>query len=187
MVQVLGVKLVSFTDAAIKSAVRGAKRSVLAKGGYYVMQAARFLLRPARRKTEGELTDAERVAFTAWRRRWHRSGGSGVKPRRPYRASAPGEPPRVRPKSPLKRLLRFGWSPATQTVVVGPMAYRKAKAPAVLEFGGTGEKSAWDADAKQRRVLKLNVKKRPFMGPALRKVAPTLPPMWRNSIGTVRR
>lgn len=187
MVRVLGVKVVAFTDAAIKSAVRGAKRSVLAKGGYYVMQAARFLLRPARRKTEGELTDSERASFKAWRLRWHRSGGVGAKPKRPYRASAPGEPPRVRPKSPLKRLLRFGWSPATESVVIGPMAWRKAKAPSVLEFGGRGEKSAWDADAKRKRTLRLDVKKRPFMGPALRKVAPTLPPMWRNSIGTVRR
>jgi hypothetical protein len=187
MVRISGVKIVSFTDAAIKTAVRGAKRSVLAKGGYYVMQAARFLLRPARRKSEAELTGVERRAFAAWRRRWLRGGGSGAKPRRPFKPSAPGEPPRVRPASPLKRLLRFGWDSSSGTVVVGPIGFGKAKAPAVLEFGGTGERSTWDAAAKKRRAIKLNVKKRPFMGPALRKVAPALPAMWRNSIGTVRR
>ncbi len=189
MVKVLGVRVLSFNDKAIKRAVSATKRSVLSKGGSYIMWAARYLLRPAKRKAESEMTDDEMRDFSIRLSMWKRKGGkdSGKpRPKRPYKPSAPGQPPRVRPKSPLKRLLVYGWDPARESVVVGPRVFRKGEAPSVLEFGGRGMKYTWDIKQRKRRQIAVNVARRPFMGPALKSSLPALPPMWRNSIGPVR-
>lgn len=66
------------------------------------------------------------------------------------------------------------------SVVVGPVGFKKSEAPSVLEYGG-------DAVVLRRRGGKLSSQKvkiapRPYMAPALEKERPNLPLLWRNSI-----
>lgn len=96
--------------------------------------------------------------------------------------SAPGQPPSSHTKA-LRESILFGLDPQSDAVVVGPIPLRRPGSPgegrlgaSVLEFGGT---LTVQQDGKKRR---LRYRARPFMGPALDKVAPTLPALWENSI-----
>jgi len=77
----------------------------------------------------------------------------------------------------LRRLIYFGYDPAAQNVVIGPLKFRKGEAPNLLEFSGRVTRPD---DAGRPR--KLVYRKRPFMGPAMQAELPQLPKRWRNSV-----
>jgi hypothetical protein len=91
----------------------------------------------------------------------------------------PGRPPHSHEGS-LRRLIFFGYDRASDSVVIGPVGFRKSTAPNVLEFGGTTK-------VKTRRRGRLvtqraRVETRPYMGPAFEKERPKLPRMWAGSV-----
>jgi hypothetical protein len=90
------------------------------------------------------------------------------------RASAPGQPPSAHKEfgALLRRLLFFGYDRSTDSVVVGPVATKRAEAPNLNEFGG-----------KARRFGRMvTYPARPFMAPALAREEPKLPSYWTNSV-----
>ena len=91
----------------------------------------------------------------------------------------PGSPPHSHEGS-LRRLIFFGYDKASDSVVVGPVGFRKSTAPNVLEFGGTTQVRT----RRRGRLVKTRarIETRPYMGPALEKERPKLPRMWAGSI-----
>lgn len=108
--------------------------------------------------------------------------------RRSKKPAAPGKPPHVHEGS-LKRLLYFSYDSGDDTVVVGPLGFRKSEATSLLEFGGTltakHGRAVYD-NAGRRTWLpageRLDYEPRPYMRPALEKEAPNFPKMWLNSV-----
>jgi len=99
--------------------------------------------------------------------------------RKRKKSAPPGSPPHSHEGS-LRRLILFGYDKAADSVVVGPVGFKKSTAPNVLEYGG-------DTVVFRRRGGKLTSHKvkiapRPYMAPALEKERPKLPLLWRNSI-----
>ena len=99
--------------------------------------------------------------------------------RKRKKSAPPGSPPHSHEGS-LRRLILFGYDRSTDSVVVGPVGFKKSTAPNVLEHGG-------DAVVLARRGGRLTSRKvkiapRPYMAPALEKERPQLPLLWRNSI-----
>ncbi|MGD9692391.1 MAG: hypothetical protein AB7G17_13220 [Phycisphaerales bacterium] len=106
--------------------------------------------------------------------------------RRRRGSSAPGSPPHAHEGS-LRRLLFFAYDPSADSVVVGPVGFRRSDAPNTLEFGGaatvtrrrTRPRSGGTRGVESRRV---RIEARPYMGPALRKELPNLPKPWASSV-----
>jgi len=99
---------------------------------------------------------------------------------RKRKASAPaGKPPHSHEGS-LRRLILFGYDRATDSVVVGPVGFKKSVAPNVLEYGG--ETVVLSRRGGRLTSRKVKIAARPFMVPALEKERPKLPLLWRNSI-----
>lgn len=162
-----------FDRAAVLRAVDKAARAILAQAGAAIRLIARRSMRPARRMKLAELTDTERRAHQAAVHIARREGRPP--PELPYVASKPGEPPRVR-KGLLKRFLFYAWDPTARTVVVGPQALGRSRTPSVLEFGG-------QVTLKRRKGNRtVTIAERPYMAPALTKVAPRLPQRWRGAL-----
>jgi len=102
---------------------------------------------------------------------------TSIRPRKG--SSRPGNPPFSHEGS-LRRLILFGYDRAADSVVVGPVGFKKSTAPSALEHGG-------EAVVTRRRGGRLTSQRvriapRPYMAPALEKERPRLPPLWRNSI-----
>jgi hypothetical protein len=101
---------------------------------------------------------------------------------RKRKGSAPaGKPPHSHEGS-LRRLILFGYDKTADSVVVGPVGFKKSDPPVpnVLEHGG-------DTVVFRRRGGRLTSQKvkiaaRPYMAPALERERPKLPLLWRNSI-----
>ena len=154
-----------FDGQRVLDAVDRATRRVLSRFGAFVRRTARQSIRRPRRKRISELTlfEARRAAETG---------------RRPFASSDPGKPPRNQTGK-LKGSIFFSYDPNEQSVVIAPAVFSGRRggqlrdAPAVLEFGGT---------AVVQRGRRINVKPRPFMGPALEKELPKLDNMWRNGV-----
>ena len=91
--------------------------------------------------------------------------------RRRKRISRPGEPPSSHAGH-LRRLILFGYDRAAESVVIGPLRFKRGEAPPLLEFGGTA----------QRGRRRMRYRARPFMGPAMEKEAPNFPRLWRDSV-----
>ncbi len=120
-------------------------------------------------------------------------GRAGAKVRKIARSSMrkkkgpapPGEPPNVH-KGTLKRLLLFGYDRVHETVLVGSVGLGKAEAPGLQEFGGKAKRvrlvRPTRGSRRQRAKVTVVLKKRPYMRPALEKVAPELPLMWRGAV-----
>lgn len=94
-------------------------------------------------------------------------------------SAPPGAPPHSHEGS-LRRLILFGYDKSADSVIVGPVGFKRSTAPSVLEHGG-------DTVVLRRRGGRLTSQKvkiapRPYMAPALEKERPHLPPLWRNSI-----
>lgn len=98
--------------------------------------------------------------------------------RKRKKPSAPGKPPSSHTGL-LKKFIFFGYEPTKKSVVIGPARLSRknqGQAPSLLEYGGS---IAVKRGKKRQRV---NIKKRPFMGPAFEKEKPNVAKMWKNSI-----
>ncbi|MEZ6233406.1 MAG: hypothetical protein R3B68_04380 [Phycisphaerales bacterium] len=94
-------------------------------------------------------------------------------------SAAPGKPPHSHEGS-LRRLIFFGYYRANDSVVVGPVGFKKSVAPRALEHGGATVVVARRRGRLQSRKVKIQA--RPFMAPALERERPKLPVLWRNSV-----
>jgi len=93
--------------------------------------------------------------------------------RKRKKTSAPGQPPTSHTGF-LKRFIFFSFDPNRKSVIIGPMRLNQktTDAPHTLEYGGTAT-----LDKK-----KVNIRPRPYMGPAFNKEKPKLPQLWKNAI-----
>ena len=95
-------------------------------------------------------------------------------------SAPPGRPPYVHAGH-LRRLIFFGYDANSESVVIGPLGFRRSDAPNVLEFGGaTVVERRRRRGRRERR--KVRIARRPYMGPALEKERPKLPKLWANSV-----
>lgn len=92
----------------------------------------------------------------------------------------PGKPLYVHEGS-LRRLIFFGYDESSESVVIGPLGFRRSDAHNVLEFGGTTvvEKRRRKSKRTRRRI---RIVQRPYMGPALEKERSKLPKLWANRV-----
>jgi len=102
---------------------------------------------------------------------------------RKRKGSAPaGKPPHSHEGS-LRRLILFGYDKAADSVVVGPVGFKKSVAPNVLEYGGdTVVLRRVGGRGGKLTSQKVKIAARPYMAPALEQERPKLPLLWRNSI-----
>lgn len=114
-------------------------------------------------------------------------------------SSQPGQPPHSHTGL-LKNQIWFAYDPAADSVVIGPVAFRRSDVPQALEFGGTvrvkkrvlisqtnNGKTKKGRDRVKRgdaRIYSgpLKIKARPYMGPALIKSKTALPDIWEKAI-----
>ena len=105
-----------------------------------------------------------------------RTAKSSIRKRK--KPAPPGQPPSSHTGL-IKKFIFFGYEPANQNVVIGPVRLSqkgRGEAPHLLEYGGTG---TVERRGKRKRA---KVRPRPFMGPAFEKEQPKLPAMWRDSV-----
>ena len=93
--------------------------------------------------------------------------------------SPAGSPPYSHEGS-LRKWILFGYDAANESVVVGPVGFRKSEAPNVLEFGGTT--TIYRRKGSRLIPKRVKIAARSFMAPALEKERPKLPALWRNSV-----
>ena len=97
-------------------------------------------------------------------------------------SAPPGAPPHSHEGS-LRRLILFGYDKPNDSVVVGPVGFKKSEAPSVLEYGGdTVVLRRVGGRGGKLTSQKVKIAPRPYMAPALEKERPKLPLMWRNSV-----
>jgi hypothetical protein len=108
-----------------------------------------------------------------------RGAKSSIRKRK--RASSPGQPPSSHTGL-LRRLIFFGYDRSQRSVVIGPgrLNQKIGNAPAALEHGGTS--TVIEGLRGKRKKRHLNIKARPYMGPAFEQEKPKLAAMWRDSI-----
>lgn len=100
--------------------------------------------------------------------------------RKRKRQSRPGQPPSSHTGL-LRRFILFGYDRRGDSVVVGPVGFRRSRAPNVLEFGGRSTvESRRRGGRRQKRTVRISA--RPYMRPALEKERSQLPAVWRNSV-----
>lgn len=120
---------------------------------------------------------------------------SSIRPRKSY--SQPGQPPHSHEGS-LRNLILFGYDAASDSVVVGPVGFRRSTVPNLLEFGGKvrntrrrvirvgqpgrNEKGQFVLGKTIEAGQTLKYEPRPFMNPAMVKSKDQLPKAWKNSI-----
>ena len=104
--------------------------------------------------------------------------------RRRKGSAPPGKPPYAHEGS-LRRLVFFAYDRGSESVFVGPVGFRKSKAPSTLEFGGRVTIKQRRRRANGKRIItsrRVRIKPRPFMAPALAREISQLPKAWRNSV-----
>jgi hypothetical protein len=81
-------------------------------------------------------------------------------------------------------LILFGYDRSSDSVVVGPVGFKRSTAPNLLEFGGSTQVKT----RKRGRVVKekARIEMRAYMGPALEKERPRRPKLPRLWAGSVR-
>ena len=100
--------------------------------------------------------------------------------RKRKRQSRPGQPPSSHTGL-LRRFILFGYDRRSDSVVVGPVGFRRSRAPNVLEFGGrTTVELRRRGGRRQKRTVRIAA--RPYKRPALEKERTQLPAVWRNSV-----
>ena len=99
--------------------------------------------------------------------------------RRRKGTSPPGRPPYSHVGL-LRNLILFGYDERTDSVVVGPVGFKRSNVPHVLEYGGVTTVTEYRRGRLRRR--RVRIAPRPYMGPALAKELPKFPELWRNSI-----
>lgn len=164
-----------FTSEAVMKAVDKQTRSILMRVGGLIKVTAQRSMRPAKQKSLGDMTDKERKTFEIRQREWQKGDRQGKKPRRPLASSKPGEPPRTITKL-LRKHTYFVYEPEKNGVVIGPARLNKpGLAPEVLEFGGT-------AQVGKANPKTIQVKARPFMGPAYEENKAKVAEFYRDSV-----
>ena len=93
--------------------------------------------------------------------------------------SRPGSPP-FSHAGHLRRFIFFGYDRESESVIIGPVGFRRSEAPNVLEYGGTT--TVQRRRRGQRTERRVRIAARAFMAPALEKERPKLPILWRNSV-----
>lgn len=93
--------------------------------------------------------------------------------------SKPGSPPHSHVGL-LRKFILFGYDRQSESVIIGPVGFRKSTAPRVLEQGGTT--TVMRRRRGKRTERRVRVAARPYMNPALEKERPKLPEFWRNSV-----
>lgn len=152
--------------------------------------------------------DRDRVlkAVSRARRRALSRAGAFVRTRartsiRKRKGTSPAGSPPYSHVGTLRKGILFGYDPARESVVVGPVGFAGSRAPSLLEFGGTvpgegrlltvaadvGRDASGRFASRQTRVRvtgNLTYEPRPYMGPALEAelAAGTIPKHWANSV-----
>lgn len=104
---------------------------------------------------------------------------TSIRPRK--RSSRPGEPPSSHTGL-LRRFILFGYDRQRDSVVVGPVGFKRSRAPNVLEFGGRAVVESPRRGRRQRKMRTVRIAARPYMRPALERERSNLPIVWRNSV-----
>lgn len=156
------VKALFFDRKHVEGLVDKARRAYLAKAGFAVRQTARGSIKSSSKPSSPGQPPHSRMhaKLAAMNRRLRRAGKARVT------GGFQG----------IKHIL-FAYSPAEDTVIVGPISNGRSNAPSILEFGGATY--IWDKGKKQF----INVSPRPFMGPALEKEAPKFPQIFSDQMG----
>lgn len=150
-----------------------------------------------RPKVQAAVDKARRRALSRAGAYIRTSARTSIRKRKSY--SAPGRPPHSHEGS-LRKLILFGYDRRTDSVVVGPVGFRRSVVPNLLEFGGKvrnkrrrvvrANASSVGATGRiaagNRRVIEageeLNYEPRPYMRPALDREKDRIPKAWKNSI-----
>lgn len=177
---IAGAKKLFFDSQKVIRAVSAAERRVMIRIGGKIRVTAKRSIRKARQKKIGELTPAELKRF----RQLQRIGRQkGFKPRRPLKASEPGQPARARfggsaSNSPLRKNILFLYDSKRKSVIVGPARMSKqGDAPHVLEHGGRARLTRGPDKGKS-----LKIDARPTMQLALAKVTPDIQKLWKDQV-----
>jgi len=93
--------------------------------------------------------------------------------------SPPGRPPYSHVGL-LRNLILFGYDERTDSVVVGPVGFKRSNVPHVLEYGGVTTVTEYRRGRLRRR--RVRIAPRPYMGPALAKEVPKFRELCRNSV-----
>lgn len=95
--------------------------------------------------------------------------------------SEPGNPPKSRTGL-LKDFIFFVYEQQAENVLIGAARLNQTlgTAPHALEVGGRSLTNR--GTRRNKRIVSVNIKARPFMAPALQDSLPKLPPMWANSL-----
>jgi hypothetical protein len=102
-------------------------------------------------------------------------------------SSKPGQPP-YKHTGYLARFLYFAYEPKRNTVVIGPallnQVQSKGTAPLALEEGGKSTKITRDYSGERMQFKReqVNIRKRPYMGPAYQANESKMDALWRNSV-----
>ena len=130
----------------------------------------------------------QRAMDGATRRALNKAGGwirktakRSIRPRKTI--SQPGDPPHSHAGA-LRDLMLYAYERYAQTVVIGPLPFKRKKGAPLLEFGGATIVRQPSRSGKVRR-RRMVYRPRPFMGPALDKALaqPNLiPGFWRNQL-----
>ena len=101
-------------------------------------------------------------------------------------ASPPGKPPSSHVGL-LKKFIFFSYEPSERSVVIGPALLNRPTSaadgltiPQVLEEGGPTILQSRSRRARRRR--RVQVAKRPFMGPAFEAEIPKVDQMWKDAV-----
>lgn len=93
--------------------------------------------------------------------------------------SPPGSPPASH-RGTLKRGIAFGYDLSKRSVLIGPRPFSGTVTPAslrALEHGGPSLVRRKDGSKES-----INIRARPFMGPAFQKELPGFPALWADSV-----
>jgi hypothetical protein len=94
-------------------------------------------------------------------------------------SAPPGAPPHSHVGL-LRKFILFGYDRQSDSVVIGPVGFKRSQAPQVLEHGGVTTVTRFQRGKLKKR--KVRIAARRYMGPALEKEQPKLPALWRNSV-----
>lgn len=135
-------------------------------------------------KVMAATTRAERRVLTTIGGRIRLTARRSIRKRKS--ASRPGQPPRNKTGL-LRNFITFFYDFRRRSVIIGPQKLVKpGQVPHVLEEGGPTmvrlRRRGGKRPVVRRKMGRVFIKARPYMGPALRKEAVKLPELWRNSI-----
>ena len=160
------IKSLFFDRAKVLRAVNAARRKALSKAGAFIRETAKRSIK-------------ERVG---------RSAPPGHPPYSPVGAKRRriNQQRKREGKAPIRggfkgiKHILFGYDPAAESVVIGPVGLQGSNVPNVLEFGGTSTVSRF----RNGRLVdeRVRISPHPYMGPALEKERSKLSKLWAGSV-----